>query len=66
MLGWIYIPHAVFCHDLVPSNVSDVNHSVVISAEDTLVKITFQVSPFVSHHMYGYTCETVQAIDCTV
>ena len=56
----------MLCLDLVPGNVSDVNHSVVISGEDTLVKITFHVSPFVSHHMHGYTCETVQANDSTV
>ena len=34
-------------HDLIPGIVSDVNHSVVISGEDTLVKITFHVSLFV-------------------
>ena len=43
---------------------TDVNHSVLISGEDTLVKITFHVSLFVAHHMHGYTCATVQAIDC--
>ena len=42
---------------------SDVNHSVVISGEDTLVKITFQVSQFAPHHLHGYTCKTVQASD---
>ena len=40
----IYVPHAVLSHDLVPGSVSDVNHSVLISGEDTRVKITFQVS----------------------
>ena len=61
----IYIPHTVLSHDLVPGNVNDLNHSVVISGEDTLVKITFRVSQFVSHLMHGYTCETVQAIGST-
>ena len=36
-------------HDLVPGSVNNVNHSVEISAEDTLVKITFQVSYFIPH-----------------
>ena len=39
----------MLCHNLVPGNVSDVNHSVVISGEDTLVKIIFHVSLFVTH-----------------
>ena len=52
----------MLCRDLAPGNVSDVNHSVLISGEDTLVKITFHVSLFVPHHMHGYTCETLQAI----
>ena len=43
----------MLCHDLVPGNVSDVNHSVVIVREDMLVEITFQVSLFVPYHMYG-------------
>ena len=51
---------------VVPSNVSDVNHSVVIVGEDTVVKITFQVSPGVPHHIHGYTCESIQANDSTV
>ena len=55
----------MLCHDVVPGNVSDVNYSVVISVEDTLVKITFQVSLFVPHHVHGYNCETVQVSDST-
>ena len=43
-------------HDLVPASVSDVNHGVVISGEDTLVKITFHVSLFVPHHIYAWLC----------
>ena len=44
----------MLCRDIVPGNVSDVNHSVVISGEDTLVNITFQVSQFVPHALYAY------------
>ena len=55
----------MLCHDVVPGNVSDVNHNVVISAEDTLVKITFQVSLLVPRHMHGYNCKTVLASDST-
>ena len=55
----------MLCHDVVPGNVSDVNHSVEISGEDTLVKITFQVSLFVPCHMHGYNCKTELASDST-
>ena len=57
MLGHadLYTSCCILSHDLVPGNVNDVNHSVVMSGEDTLVKITFQVSQFVSHPMHGYT-----------
>ena len=42
------IPLYWFVFHLVPGSVSDVNHSVVISGKETLVKITFEVSQFVS------------------
>ena len=43
----------------MPGSVSDVNYSVMISGKETLVKITFQVSQFVSHHMlHIYTVQT--------
>ena len=47
------------CFHLVPGNVSDVTHNVVIVGEETLIKITFQVSCFLHHHAWLHMCEIV-------
>ena len=47
------------CFHLVPGNVSDVTHNVMISGDEILIKITFQVSWFLCHHAWLHTCEIV-------
>ena len=47
------------CFHLVPGNVSNVTHNVMISGDEILIKITFQVSWFLYDHAWLHTCEIV-------
>ena len=47
------------CFHLVPGNVSDVTHNVMILGDETLIEIIFQVSWFAPHHAWLNTCEIV-------
>ena len=59
-IGSSFLPHYQHhCFCLVPGNVSDVTHNVMILGDETLIKITFQVSWFAPHHAWLHMCEIV-------